>query len=88
MVPRSAIDDLLPRMLEACALAASIVDALRERKVSGSKASLALMFAAARVCRLRGIGREHFTNVSGLMWDLAADDDEARSPPPKAPPAC
>ena len=73
MTPRDA---LLGRMQDAASWAAAIVDALRAKRVGGSTASLALMYAAARVCRLRGITRENFTNVSGLMWDLSADNEE------------
>jgi len=69
-------EQLLPKMTEAAEVAGRLVAALRSDKVHGGTASLALMSAAARVCRLRGISRETFVHVSGLMWDLSADDDE------------
>jgi len=69
-------EQLLPQMMQAAEVAGKIVAALRSEKVHGGTASLALMFAAARVCRLRGISRERFVHVSGLMWDLSADEHE------------
>lgn len=67
---------LLPQMMDAAEVAGKLVAAMRADKVHVGTASLALMFAAARVCRLRGISREKFVHVSGLMWDLSTDECE------------
>lgn len=69
-------EKLLPQMMDAANVAGKLVAAMRTDKVHVGTASLALIFAAARVCRLRGISRETFVHVSDLMWDLAADADE------------
>lgn len=69
-------EQLLPQMMEAAEVAGKLVVSLRSDKVHVGTASFALMFAAARVCRLRGISRDTFVHVSGLMWDLSADANE------------
>lgn len=59
-----------------------VVDVLRRttferQKVTGGEAVLALLFAAARVSRLRHGSRENFLSVAGILWDVALDDVEA-----------
>jgi hypothetical protein len=67
--------------LEVARIASCLVGALRrgihgEPPIGGGEAVLALLFAAARVHRLRGGTRETFVSMAGTFWDLAADEDE------------
>jgi hypothetical protein len=62
-------------------LAVAIVDAIRASRerarlglggldVTGGEVVVGLLFAAARVAKLRGVGREHFVSVAGSLHDL------------------
>lgn len=67
--------------LKAARIAQLLVGALRrgipgEPPISGGAAVMALLFAAARVHRLRGGDQETFVVVADAFWRLAADEDE------------
>jgi hypothetical protein len=67
---------------EALRLADLLVGALRrgipgEPPIGSGQAVLALLFAAARVHRLRGGGVENFVETARILWGMSVTDEEA-----------
>lgn len=45
---------------------------------SAGDAMIALLFASARMHRLKGVSQEGFIEIARLLWQLAADDEEVK----------